>query len=216
MLLESVLSIWGGWLLCSLLLHRLLPVPAYFSFSWTLVLNIVRYSRSWSLNSCQPLPWVLPWLSCAIWKTNLKQLTGRSKSLNVSSPWEASVWCSGGSQRLNGFFPLLFPFSLFFPSLFFPIMGKQNNVKFMWAKQLKICEGKGFPLHIHSLLFAISAQWSAMAQRILRIGGCCVPLRCCWSHCCCLCLSSYSVKYWSTAELLWTRAIRTILSGGRY
>lgn len=93
------LSVWGDWLLCSLFLYRLLPVSAYFSFSWTLVLDIVWYSRDWSLNICQPLPWVLPSLSYAIWKTNMKQLTGRSKSLSAFGIPERNLSGAQGTSQ---------------------------------------------------------------------------------------------------------------------
>ena len=103
---------WGDYLLCSLLLHRLFPVAAYFSFSWTLVLDIVRYSRNWSLNSCQPLPWVLLWLSFAIWKTNKKQLIERSKWLTAFGIPERNL--SGTQVYPKADWLILFFFS--FPS----------------------------------------------------------------------------------------------------
>lgn len=53
------LSVQDGWLLCSLLLGRLLPVSAYFSFSWTLMFNIdIPETGLWTAACHSPGYWL--------------------------------------------------------------------------------------------------------------------------------------------------------------
>lgn len=87
-------------------------MSAYFSFSWTLVLNIVRYSRDWYLNSCQPLPWVLLWLLLCYLKNKYETIRRKIKITQC-------FWNPESSLALRHIpkadWPFHFSFFFFFP-----------------------------------------------------------------------------------------------------
>lgn len=164
-------------------------MSAYFSFSWTLVLNIVRYSRDWYLNSCQPLPWVLLWLLLCYLKNKYETIRRKIKITQCFWNPESSLALRHIPKADWPFHFSFFFFSCFFPislcpaeDCFFIFLQNKPMSYIIQADQLKTFQGRSFPFHICSLHFchpsSVSLSWSY--EHSWSGGSTCYYIALCW------------------------------------